>query len=81
MICKGDEMYYIGSVVKIKMYKDNDYLNMIIGYTDDGYVTVLYPYGLVDDNLIIVKKNDIIKEIHKGYDSSISSSLGGNYGL
>lgn len=72
---------YIGSVVKLKMYENEDYLNMIIGYTDDGYVTVLHPYGLVDDKLIIVKECDIIKEVHKGYDSRISTSLGGSYEL
>jgi hypothetical protein len=81
MGCKGDEMYYIGSIIKLKMYEDCEYLNMVIGYTEEGYVTVIYPYGLVEDSLFIVKKHDILKELYKGYDSRLSCSLGEDYGL
>ena len=55
----------IGSVVTIK----NEIKKvMILGYSDNNYIGILYPVGYINkDQNIIFTKDDIIKVLFLGY--------------
>lgn len=57
----------IGSVVKLKMNLESDILNVIIGYENNSYLSVIYPYGHIFDKVIKFEESDIVEEFHSGY--------------